>query len=414
MFVILRVLTVIALAAATVGCSAGAKTRIERRAASVDWGAARSTMASQEGGDKTTVRSAGAIGARVPVLALRETRYRGAPKIVVQDGSYVATYELGNASVFVTGSPSVLETGAHRTVKLPDADEVLIERTEDALDATFARYGVAYMLRLSCDLVTDERCANEKYLRSLVEELVIVGGEERDVISGGGAPDPSIVETHVAAAEDSLGHEFTFKPAGELEPNSGDGQISSPNYFPTMRFPLENEPAYLNSQVYRPGGSHAPNGGSQCDGSNYSYPWRDNFCEARQWTMPLCPAGRGHQGQDIRPATCAKDTHWAVAIEDGVIAQIGSYSVTLQSADGTLFRYLHLNKDSLKVRVTQRVKKGDRIGYVSNWFGGDATTIHLHFDAKTAVAVSNTSSRFLFVSPYASLVESYKRLLAAD
>ena len=43
-----------------------------------------------------------------------------------------------------------------------------------------------------------------------------------------------------------------------------------------MRFPIEVAPAYPNSQVYRPGGLYG-GGGSQCDASNYDYPWQDNL-----------------------------------------------------------------------------------------------------------------------------------------
>ena len=39
-------------------------------------------------------------------------------------------------------------------------------------------------------------------------------------------------------------------------------------------------------------------------GRNYSYPWRDNFCEHRHFFAGQCPGGEGHQGQDIRPSHC--------------------------------------------------------------------------------------------------------------
>jgi hypothetical protein len=97
------------------------------------------------------------------------------------------------------------------------------------------------------------------------------------------------------------------EPPGDLEPNSGTGRHDSTIYFPNIRFPLEQGPAYLNSQVYRPGGDHAGDG-DQCDATNYSYPWRDNFCEARKWDVKFCPTGKGHQGNDIRPGTCKKNT----------------------------------------------------------------------------------------------------------
>ena len=122
--------------------------------------------------------------------------------------------------------------------------------------------------------------------------------------------------------------EFTFEPAGDLVEGSGEGRADETIYRPGMRFPLEAAPAWLNSQVHGRGGFLGP-GGRQCDAENYSYPWRDNFCEARRFRVPLCPAGTGHQGQDIRPATCDDDRHWAVAAETGTIVRIGSFSVTL-------------------------------------------------------------------------------------
>jgi murein DD-endopeptidase MepM/ murein hydrolase activator NlpD len=194
---------------------------------------------------------------------------------------------------------------------------------------------------------------------------------------------------------------FNFRPPGELEPNSGQGRVDYNVYLEGMRFPLEQSPGYANSQVYGVGGLYGP-AGSQCDDSNYSYPWRDNYCETRTWDMPLCPSGKGHQGQDIRPMDCTDSVHWTVAVEDGTIIHIGSYSVYLQGDSSIRHRYLHLNHEQLAVSEGQQVKKGDRIGLVSDNFGGAPTTIHLHFDMY---------SGGLYIPTYMSLVEAYKDLL---
>ncbi len=205
--------------------------------------------------------------------------------------------------------------------------------------------------------------------------------------------------------------EPSFNPPGALEKNSGTGVADPTVYYPAMRFPLESGPAFLNSQVYRPGGNKGVvKNGDQCDPINYAYPWTDNFCEARGWDAPMCPGGKGHQGQDIRPATCKKNLHWAVAVEDGIIAHIGVYSVTLQAPSGTLYRYLHLGMRDLGVRLMDTVKKGDRIGRVSTDFGGTSTTIHLHFDIKDAVR-GGKEQGMLYMPPYTSLKAGYKRLL---
>jgi murein DD-endopeptidase MepM/ murein hydrolase activator NlpD len=200
---------------------------------------------------------------------------------------------------------------------------------------------------------------------------------------------------------------FDYLPPGGLIAGSGEGRVDETVYAPDMRFPIENAPAFANSQVYNPGGSEGPPG-HECDPSNYTYPWRDNYCETRDWDMPLCPAGQGHQGQDIRPATCDKDTHWAVAATDGTITSVGDYSVYLTAADGTRYDYLHMS--GVQVVEGQEVSRGERLGLVSNEFGGESTTIHLHFNIRQNVQGVGV----VYVPPYMSLIQSYQRLIGVD
>lgn len=199
---------------------------------------------------------------------------------------------------------------------------------------------------------------------------------------------------------------FTYQPAGTLKSGSGTGHKTSTNWAPGMRFPIKDAPAYLNSQVYGNGGVYGP-GGGQCDKANFSYPWWDNYCEKRSWTMPLCPSGKGHQGQDMRATTCEKNKWWTVATVSGTITSIGTYSVYLKGNDGRTHRYLHLQKASLQVKVGSKVSKGQLIGKVSNEFGGTPTSVHLHFDLIASVSGIGTT----YVSPYNALVESYKALI---
>lgn len=205
-------------------------------------------------------------------------------------------------------------------------------------------------------------------------------------------------------AADGAAQDFSFLPPGDLVPDSGAGRADDVVYAPTMLFPMATLPAFANSQVYGHGGYLGP-GGGQCDVENYSFPWRDNYCEERSWDMPLCPAGTGHQGQDIRAATCDKDVHPVVAAEDGTITNVGSYSVYLTTADGTRFDYLHMS--NVEVSVGQDVSRGDVLGLVSNEFGGTATTIHLHFNIRQNVSGVGT----VYVPPYTSLINAYQKLL---
>ncbi|NUP11174.1 MAG: M23 family metallopeptidase [Polyangiaceae bacterium] len=206
------------------------------------------------------------------------------------------------------------------------------------------------------------------------------------------------------SAGQALADDFSYNPPGTLVSGSGSGRFDETIYAPGMRFPIEEAPAFLNSQVWGHGGGSGP-GGSQCDVENFSYPWWDNYCETRSWDMPLCPSGQGHQGQDIRAKSCEKNVHWVVAAEAGSVTNIGSYSVYITAADGTRYDYLHMG--SVQVSVGQDVEKGQHIGKVSNEFGGTPTTVHMHFNLRQNVAgVGN-----VYVPPYLSLVTSYQALI---
>jgi hypothetical protein len=209
---------------------------------------------------------------------------------------------------------------------------------------------------------------------------------------------------------------FSYHAPGALLPGTGQGSIDQIVHAPDIVFPISGTPAYLQSQVFTFGGGVG--GGDQCDARNYAYPWRDNFCETRSANRgsPLCPAPKIHQGQDIRvgtPAQCNslrqaspadRTLHEAVAVENGVISNVGSYSVSLR-AGGRIYKYLHLNMAKLKVKTGDAVTAGQPLGYVSNDFGGSATTFHLHFEI-----VQNTGDMgWIHVPPYLSLVEAYER-----
>lgn len=233
-----------------------------------------------------------------------------------------------------------------------------------------------------------------------------------------------------AEADASALPDFPYAPPGELVANSGSGYSDATNWAPGICFPLAQTPDYANSQVYGPGGDHYPstsatNHGSQCDGANYAYPWHDTFCEARSWTNPVCKSGSGHQGQDIRPTTCKKDAYWAVAAEDGVITQVGSYTVAVtgNASPHRIFRYLHMQSASVLVKVGDHVARGQKLGLVSNNFGvsngvQQYTTIHLHFEVRVAQAETMADGTQLaanaFVPPYIALIDAYRRKLAGD
>lgn len=220
---------------------------------------------------------------------------------------------------------------------------------------------------------------------------------------------------------DADGKIFSYLPVGDLLPSSGPGFVDDTVYRADILFPAE-DPVFLNSQVYRYGGGMGSvNGmdGAQCDARNYDYPWQDTFCEHRDRNQPLCPGG-GHEGLDIRPHTCAKNLHWAVAVEDGRIIDVRRHWVTLQTPAGTIYNYLHLNMSALSVAEGQQVLKGDRIGKISNdFFKSDGTSVptttHLHFEMyENYVASPGEDPLFTKVNPYMTLVAAYDRKLRGE
>ncbi|MEM9725139.1 MAG: SUMF1/EgtB/PvdO family nonheme iron enzyme [Pseudomonadota bacterium] len=230
---------------------------------------------------------------------------------------------------------------------------------------------------------------------------------------------PTLASLRARAGERAQGHVFTtsvdgfsFHLPGDLQRGTGvkGGSVGATDdviHAPRMRFPVERGPAYVNSQVWGWGGLRGA-GGGECDRRNYSYPWRDNFCESRAWVSGACPGGIGHQGVDIRPATCRNNHHWAVAAEAGRITRIGGWAITLIGESGLKYRYLHVNTKRPAVKRGQRVEAGDRIALISNFYGGTPTSIHLHFEIWTP----KPGGGFKTVSPYASLIPAYLRMKA--
>ncbi len=237
--------------------------------------------------------------------------------------------------------------------------------------------------------------------------------------------DDSVVEEETFLT-DGDGRVFSYVPAGDLLPASGPGHADTTIYRPDLGFPLEDA-AFLNSQVYRYGGSQGSvNGmeGGQCHASNYDYPWQDTFCESRSREQIMCPTG-GHEGVDIRAATCIPETgavHWAVAVEDGRIIAPSSarYTVKLQTDDGAFYRYMHMKMDALAVSDGEFVVKGQRIGKVfSDFFNasGDRvpTTYHLHFEMYQNYAPDEDADPiFDQVNPYMTLINAYEKKLRGE
>ena len=285
----------------------------------------------------------------------------------------------------------------------------------------FTRFGVPYVVSVQClDSSANPRrlaCREaypvaERFLRA----LRITGGEP----SRPRMNIPSeMVERPVTASPD-----FSYRPSGDIIANSGSrkqgGRVDYTAYS-QIRFPLEKAPAFAHSQSFgnRRSNDRSPD---ELAGGPTSYPWQDNFCEARSFGVGQCPSGFGHQGQDIRPGSClaAGSDHCdpkqqaVVAVRDGVLIRSPKQqAATLQvdtSNEHIRFRYMHMNPASLDadgVLSGRRVEEGEKIGVVSNYLDHpNGTTRHLHFDVQVF-----TRDGWLWVSPYVTLISAYERLI---
>jgi hypothetical protein len=243
---------------------------------------------------------------------------------------------------------------------------------------------------------------------------------------------------------------FTYHSPGDIIPGTGfkrKGGVADYTVYSKIRFPIAEAPAFANSQSFMNWGNCEATGRSgagtrngvgayrcrlsgqtliwdESAADNYSYPWRDNFCETRYFYVGQCPAGLGHQGQDIRPASCKQRMpganrcepylHDVVAVRDGAVlharGQESIYVVANAPNKRIRFRYLHMSPKQIDAEgfVSGRfVREGEVIGKVGNYFKRErGTTYHLHFDVQVP-----TRYGWVFVNPYMTLVAAYERLI---
>jgi hypothetical protein len=317
---------------------------------------------------------------------------------------------------------------------------------EEVSRYSFLRYGVAYVISIECSDGTWRygkvscREADKVALRA-IKSLRLVGGMPD--AAGPAVPTGNIEHP---TAESTV---FTYHSPGDLISGTGfknKGGVADYTVFSSMRFPLAQAPAFANSQSFLNAGDCEAAGRSglgvrdgvpayrcrvneealvwnEAAGQNYSYPWRDNFCEMRHFQVGQCPAGLGHQGQDIRPAFCRQRNpgdpcepgiHDVVAVRAGMVLRPqGRPSFQLVvNGEGVRarFRYLHMSSKQLDadgLLSGRFLREGEAIGKVGNFLSLSAgTTTHLHFDLQVP-----TKYGWVFVNPYMTLVASYERLI---
>jgi hypothetical protein len=370
----------------------------------------------------------------------------GTPGLNLSFAKPVEVEITGSALVYELDGPSIPQG---EPVPQLDAQFPGIRRSliESRVRYTFVRFGVPYVVaiicfdgpsgarRLSC------READKAALRFL-NALNIVGGAPQ---TGEANLEPHTIDQPAAVSPD-----FTYFAPGDLIPGTGvHGQSgrADPTVYAKIRFPLAQSPAYAVSQSFmnwgncdltgRVGlGGRGDNQTYRCkvnnkplvndESKNFAYPWRDNFCEHRTYEVGQCPAGMGHQGQDIRPATCLERDPAAgrcepyqedvVAVSDGVLMRspgdLALYLLINKPGEHIRVRYLHMNPkmlDAVGMFSGRKVVEGEVLGAVGEYGGSESgTSYHLHFDAQLP-----TRAGWVFFNPYMTLVASYERLIGA-
>ena len=293
-----------------------------------------------------------------------------------------------------------------------------IRRTvlEHHLRYTFVRFGVPYVVSALCFDAGVSRyrmptCrAADQVVQRFLHALRVVGGKPRPLRPVAQVP----IERPL-----QVSRTFGYFAPGQLISGSGGGRADYTAYS-QIRFPLETAPAFAVSQVYaRRDRVKAPD---LDETGPTSAIWHDNFCERRGFPVAQCPAGIGHQGQDIRSARCKpppgadRCIHRGniVAVRDGVILrsprQEAAYLFVNSANEHIRFRYLHMSPrkmDAEGLLNGRHVHEGEVIGEVSNFSMKEAgTSYHLHFDIQVP-----TRHGWIFVNPYMTLVTAYERLI---
>ncbi len=321
---------------------------------------------------------------------------------------------------------------------------------ESYIRYSFERYGVTYVAAIYC-LDTRPRskiltCRQaDRVMERFLRALKLAGGTP--------SANPTVVGTLPLDRPKEESKDFSYFSPGFLIANSGLKKDigGRPDYtvYARLRFPLREAPAFANSQSFNNWGDCDFTGRSvrnprrkdqpyscnvngrplvfnEAAPGNYSYPWRDNFCEHRRYFVGQCPGGEGHQGQDIRPSSCTLFNdgadrclpykHDVVAAHDGFILrapkQEAVYLFVNTANTHVRVRYIHMNPNQLDadgIVSGKLVHEGDLLGKVGNYNNRErGTTYHLHFDMQVPTRLG-----WVFVNPYMTLVSAYERLIGA-
>jgi hypothetical protein len=349
----------------------------------------------------------------------------------------------GSALLYALDEPTgMIEWPVTKLDDFPGIRRIFLE---NYVRYTFTRYGVPYVISIECfdggSRFRKISCREaDKVAIAALKALRFAGGTPQQQRSEG-------TGASTVDRPDARSTVFTYFAPGNIIPGTGfkrKGGVADYTVYSKIRFPMADAPAFANSQSFMnwgdceasgrtgmgtPGGIGAYRcrvGGQTLvwnEAANYSYPWRDNFCETRYFYVGQCPGGLGHQGQDLRPAFCRQrgpgarcepHLHDVVAVRDGAVLRAANqeslYIVVNAPNERVRLRYLHMPPkqfDAAGIVSGRLVHEGEVIGKVGNFYRrAGATTTHLHFDLQVP-----TKYGWVFVNPYMTLVAAYERLI---
>jgi hypothetical protein len=305
----------------------------------------------------------------------------------------------------------------------------------------FERFGVPYVVSIQC---YDQPVAS-RYLSCKEADPVAV--KFLKLLHPAGGTPQEIAQPHLDLTQPNVKSNFTYFSPGFLIPNTGWHKMpgrADYHVYARMRFPIANPPGYVKSQSFMPWGDCYRTGHSgrlgrkggeysckvngiplvfdESAAVNFTYPWRDNFCEQRDFLVGQCPGGYGHQGEDIRPGNCTLYNegadrclpyqHTVAAVHDGLIwrtpGNLAAYIVINTKNSFVRFRYLHMNPkfmDQDGLVSGREVSEGEIIGKVATWGNHEnGTSYHIHFNIQVFTKVG-----WVWVNPYMTLVLAYER-----
>jgi hypothetical protein len=317
---------------------------------------------------------------------------------------------------------------------------------ENRLRYTFSRFGVPYFVSILCS----DGGRRSHWVSCHAADQVAVAFVKALHLSGGAPPTTpqNTTDLRTTNLPEQTSPDFTYYAPGDLLPGTGmagHGGRADATVYSAIRFPIAHAPAYINSQSFMNWGNcdltgRVALGGRGKDAAyscrvnelplvndeakNYAYPWRDNFCEHRHYEVTQCPAGVGHQGEDIRPSTCKLRNAEAgrcepyqddvVAVRDGVALRSAGdealYLVVDAPGEHVRFRYLHMNPhmlDAAGLVSGRALSEGEVLGQVADYEArAGGTSYHLHFNLQVP-----TRQGWVYVNPYMTLVAAYERLI---